>query len=131
MPEFSEASKQRLATCDERLQRVFNEVIKHRDCTVLCGHRGEEEQNEAERTGKSKVKWPNSNHNRLPSTAADVVPYPIDWNDRDRFVHFAGFVLGVAAGMGIKLRSGLDWNGNMSLKDENFFDGPHFELIED
>lgn len=130
MPEFSASSKAKLATCDVRLQRVFEEVIKHRDCTVSCGHRGQEEQDEAYRTGKSKVQWPNSNHNRLPSIAADVVPYPVDWSDYSYFTHFAGFVLGVAAGMGIKLRWGGDWNRDGKTKDEKFFDGPHFEIIE-
>jgi hypothetical protein len=130
MPAFSQLSQDKLATCDQRLQRVFAEVIKHRDCTVLCGHRGKEEQDEAFRTGKSKVQFPNSNHNRLPSVAADVVPYPIDWHDPAYFTHFAGFVLGVAATMGIRLRWGGDWNQNGKTKDESFFDGPHFELMD-
>ena len=29
MPKFSKKSRERLETCDERLQKVFNEVIKH------------------------------------------------------------------------------------------------------
>ena len=28
-----------------------------------------------------------------PSRAVDVVPYPIDWDDRERFHLFAGFVI--------------------------------------
>ena len=46
MPSFSAKSAGKLATCDERLQRVFNEVVRHFDCTVLTGRRGETEQNE-------------------------------------------------------------------------------------
>ena len=34
MPKFGKNSKERLATCDERLQKVFNEVIKYVDCSV-------------------------------------------------------------------------------------------------
>jgi len=130
---FSDKSKAALATCDVRLQIVFNEVIKHRDCIVLCGHRTEEEQNEAfnAKPQRSKVQWPNSKHNSLPSLAADVAPYPLDWNDHARFVQFAGFVLGVAAVLGVKLRWGGDWNLNGTSKDESFFDGPHFEIIEE
>ena len=63
-----------------------------------------------------------------PSLAVDVAPYPIDWLDRDRFVFFAGFVLGMATQMGITLRLGIDWNGDHHF-NERFFDGPHFELV--
>jgi|688.fasta_scaffold115875_5 peptidoglycan L-alanyl-D-glutamate endopeptidase CwlK len=126
---FGQTSRDRLATCDERLQRVFNEVIKHRDCSILCGHRGQAEQDEALRTGKSKLGWPKSNHNTLPSKAVDVAPYPIDWTDIDRFRLFAGFVLGVAAGMGIPLRWGGDWDGDGTNRDQSFHDLPHFEVL--
>ena len=44
MPKFGNRSKQRLETCHEDLQEIFNEVIKYFDCSVLCGHRGEEDQ---------------------------------------------------------------------------------------
>ena len=74
--------------------------------------------------------YPNSKHNKLPSKAVDVAPYPIDWNDPDRFYHFAGYVRGIAEGMGIKIRWGGDWNGNFDLKDQNFYDLPHFELLD-
>ncbi len=131
MPQFGAKSAERLATCHPDLQRLFNEVIKHVDCTVICGHRTEEEQEEAFRTGKSKVRWPNGKHNKKPSEAADVVPFPIDWNDKMRFYHFIGFVRGIAVQMGIKIRSGGDWDSDFDLKDQNFFDLPHFELILD
>jgi peptidoglycan L-alanyl-D-glutamate endopeptidase CwlK len=45
MPRFSEKSLSRLGTCDPRLQRVFHEVIRHFDCTILEGHRDKERQN--------------------------------------------------------------------------------------
>ena len=54
------------------------------------------------------MQYPNSKHNKLPSKAVDVAPYPIDWNDPDRFYHFAGYVRGIAEGMGIKIRWGLE-----------------------
>ena len=43
MPKFSKKSKSKLETCDSKLQDLFNEVIMHFDCSILCGHRGEEE----------------------------------------------------------------------------------------
>lgn len=129
MAEFSPTSKTRLAECHPLLQQLFNAVIENYDCTVICGHRGAAEQEEAFRSGRSKLQYPESKHNLIPSTAVDVVPFPIDWHDRTRFYHFVGFVRGVAASLGIKIRSGADWDGDMDLKDQNFFDLPHFELI--
>ena len=130
MPVFSDTSRKRLETCDPRLQRLFSEVIKHFDCSVLCGHRGEAAQNEAFRSGTSTKRWPASKHNILPSIAVDVAPYPIRWDDIDRFRYFAGFVMGVAAQMGIKIRSGGDWDMDTDLHDQNLIDLPHFELSE-
>lgn len=129
MPRFSRSSKEALGTCDERLQRVFNEVIKHWDCTVMEGHRGKEAQNRAFRNGASKLNWPDGNHNDYPSRAVDVAPYPIDWKNLKRFYAFAGFVLGVASQMGIKLRFGGDWDGDRDLDDQTFNDLVHFELV--
>lgn len=130
MPSFSEASARRLAQCDPRLQRLFNEVIKHFDCTVITGHRGKAEQEEMVRTGRSRVCWPDGKHNTVPSLAADVAPYPIDWEDRERFTLFAGFVKGLAVSMGIKIRWGGDWDGDTEVLDNGFDDLPHFELMD-
>ena len=130
MARFGKRSKERLATCDERLQKVFNEVIKTVDCSVLEGHRGEERQNRLLEEGKTKVAYPKGRHNAFPSRAADVVPYPIDWKDRERFHLFSGYVLGVARGMGITLRWGGDWNMNFEVDDNKFDDFPHFELVD-
>ena len=130
MPSYSKRSKERLETCDERLQRLFNEVIKERDCSILCGHRNKEDQDEAYRQLRSKVQWPNSKHNGLPSRAVDVMPYPIDWNDLERINEFAKFVLAKADELGIKIRWGGDWNQNGEWKDERFLDMPHYELME-
>ena len=130
MPSFGKSSQDKLATCDPRLQKVFNEVVKYFDCTVIEGHRGEEAQNKAFAEGKSKLKYPQGKHNKIPSLAADVLPYQIDWNDTNRMRYFAGFVVGIAATMGIKLRWGGDWNQNTELKDNSFNDLPHFELVD-
>lgn len=135
MPKFGLKSLQKLSTCDERLQRVFKEVIKHWDCTILEGHRDEETQNEYYRTGRSKLKYPAGKHNALPSKAVDAAPYfesapHIRWNDTSSFYYFAGFVVGIAASMGIKLRWGGDWDSDKDTKDQNFNDLPHFELVD-
>ena len=128
MPKFGRSSRTRLDSCEPDLQQVFNEVIKYVDCSVLEGHRGQERQNKLCDEGKSKVRFPDGRHNKLPSRAADVTPYPVDWNDRERQTLFAGFVLGVARGMGINLRWGGDWDQDWEVKDNTFDDFPHFEL---
>ena len=131
MAKFGKSSRARLATCDDELQKDFNEVIKYVDCSVLEGHRGQERQDILLLESKTKVQYPLGRHNAIPSRAADVVPYPVDWNDRERFHLFAGFVLGIARSMGIKLRWGGDWNMNFEVDDNKFDDFPHFELIKE
>ena len=128
MPHFGRKSKERLNTCDSNLQKVFNEVIKHVDCSVLEGHRSKDRQNKLYEEGKTKVKYPNGRHNRQPSSAVDVTPYPVDWKDRERQTLFAGFVIGVASQMGINLRWGGDWDQDFQVVDNRFDDFPHFEL---
>lgn len=128
MPRFGNKSKKNLATCDERLQKIFNEVIKHVDCSVLEGHRDEYRQNKLYEEGKTKVRFPMGRHNTNPSRAVDVTPYPIDWEDRERQTLFAGFVLGIARSMGIKLRWGGDWDQDFQVSDNRFDDFPHFEI---
>ena len=127
MPKFGRKSKERLSTCESNLQKVFNEVIKHVDCSVLEGHREKDRQNKLYKEGKTKVKYPNGRHNRQPS-AVDVTPYPVDWKDRERQTLFAGFVIGVASQMGINLRWGGDWDQDFQVVDNRFDDFPHFEL---
>ena len=129
MPKFGRKSKERLATCHEDLQKVFNEVIKHVDCSVLCGHRGKKEQMKAYNSGNSKAKYPKGRHNSMPSNAVDVMRYPIDWKDLERQTLFAGFVLGIAKSMGINLIWGNDWDGDFDTKDTGLKDYPHFELV--
>ena len=128
MPYFSETSKKHLKTCHPDLQRLFEEVIRHYDCSILCGFRDKKEQNKAYEEGNSTKQWPDSRHNTEPSDAVDAVPYPIEWDNWKRFYHFSGFVKGVAAKMGIRIRWGGDWDMDTDFDDQTFNDFPHFEL---
>ena len=130
MPSYSKASASKLATCHPDIQKVFNEVVKYFDNTILVGHRTKEEQDKAVREHKSQTPWPTSKHNSTPSHAVDVAPYPIDFNDVRRYYLFAGFVLGTAKQMGINLRWGGDWDMDTQVKDNHFNDLGHFELHE-
>lgn len=129
MPRFSNRSKMALETCHPDLQKVFTEAIKHIDFMVLEGHRGQEAQDKAWRSGYSKVRWPNGKHNKNPSLAVDIAPYPIAWGDTERFVYFAGYIMGIASQLGIKLRWGGDWDQDTQVTDERFRDYGHFELV--
>ncbi len=117
MPKFSEISKARLIGCEGPLQVVCNKVIKFYDCSVIWGHRDQAAQDKAYFDGFSDKMWPNSKHNVLLSQAVDLAPYPIDWDDTERFCVMAGFVLCVAAQEKIRLRWGGAWG-----------DYGHFEL---
>ena len=134
MPKFGTKSVERLNTCHPDLIQIFNEVIKHYDCTVTCGYRGEQEQNKAFDEGRSNARYPKGKHNKNPSNAVDVYPYPIDFENYDRLSHFAGFVLGIANTMGIKLRWGRDWHQEFwteKTATTKLKDYPHFELVNE
>jgi hypothetical protein len=131
MPYFGTVSRRNLAGCDLRLQEIFNRAIIFFDCKVICGHRGRESQNAAfnDFPQKSKKRWPDSKHNKKPSLAVDVLPYPIEYGDEKRMYYFAGFVMMIAKDKGIKLRWGGDWDSDTEVKDQTFFDLAHFELV--
>lgn len=135
MPKFSHKSAIKLMHCDKQLIDLFNEVIKHYDCIILCGHRNKEDQDEAYFKGHSQLKFPESKHNKTPSRAVDVAPYfakkpHIRWEDKAKFYHFIGYVQAVADQMGIRIRSGSNWDMDEELHDQSFLDLPHFELLD-
>lgn len=110
------------------LQRVLDEAIKTYNFSIICGHRNETDQNKAYAEGKSQKKWPESKHNSWPSRAADLAPFPVDWNDRARFHVMMGHVESAAIRLGIAVRFGWDFNQN-GKDDDRFKDLPHVELV--
>lgn len=138
MFKFSKRSLNNLATADEKLQLLFNEVIKEIDCTVIYGHRTPEEQFELFKKGRERIDgwWQvvdkskvvtnldgtikKSKHNYYPSKAVDVVPYPLDWNDIDSFKLLASVVKRKAMELGIDVEWGGDWT--------SFKDYPHWQI---
>jgi peptidoglycan L-alanyl-D-glutamate endopeptidase CwlK len=118
------ASLRKLASAQPELRQLFEAVAEGvdrgecpgvRDITIICGFRGQKEQNEAFERGASKLQWPNSKHNQLPSRAVDAAPYPIDWTDTKAFGALRRYVLEVADRIGVRIRI-IDW------------DWPHYEL---
>ena len=145
MPRFGRKSRERLETCHPDLQTLFNAVIEVVDCSVTCGYRNKEDQDKAVASGNSKAIYPNGKHNSNPSTAIDVYPYPIDFEDLPRFYWFAGWVLAKAeilrnvGEITHKIKWGGNWKGlNKGKIDFSYNklpkvldDLPHFELISD
>ena len=126
MYKFGKRSLKNLSQAHPDLQILFHEVIKHMDISVICGYRGEKEQNEAFRNGNSMLKYPNSKHNKLPSLAVDAVPYPIDWNNIGRFDELGEFVLKKADELRKegRIKSKIVWGGEW----KKFPDKPHYEI---
>lgn len=124
---FSENSKRNLSECDEKLQRIGYVVIKIIDVSCVEGFRNKKNQNKAYKEKLSKLKWDKSEHNKKPSKAFHLLPYPGGWEaTREEFVYMAGIVLGVAIALEIPIRWGGDWNSDDILDD---WDLAHFELI--
>lgn len=130
MYKFGKKSQANLDSADTRLQEVANEAIKIIDHSILCGHRSRDEQDDYFHRGLSKLEFPQSKHNALPSLAIDVAPYPIDWNDTARFTHLIGVYRGIAAMKGYTLRVGCDWDQDGDIRDQTFMDYPHMELVD-
>lgn len=128
MYKYGKSSRERLATCHPDLQKLFNELIKDWDISILCGHRTEEEQNAAVASGNSKTPFPKSKHNAMPSLGVDAALYPVDWNDTGRHYMFVGMVKQKAKDLGIEIRCGADWDGDNDTNDQTFNDLVHFEL---
>ena len=130
MPAYSKRSMEKLNDVDPRLQKLFMRVVQKFDNSIITGYRNKEEQESHFRAGRSELRYPHGKHNKNPSKAVDAAPYPIDWEDRERFNYFAGYVKGVADSMGIPVRWGGDWDNDTEVKDNNFDDLLHFEIIE-
>ena len=138
MPRFGKRSRERLRGVDTKLVNVLNEVIKYWDITVIEGLRSQKRQNELVLKGKSKTKF----GKHVQGKAVDIAPYPIDWKARDDFHYLGGFVLGIAAKLGVNVRWGGDWSSpsldkdvmsgkeQRTTKDNGFDDLVHFELMD-
>lgn len=90
------------------------------DYQIGTAHRGKLEQEAAHKAGNSNAHFGQSPHNYLPALAMDILPYPVDFKNLNRFIEQADKVLAIAA----KLKINITWGGNWhTLKDF-----PHFEL---
>jgi peptidoglycan L-alanyl-D-glutamate endopeptidase CwlK len=110
--------------------RIRDEVA---DISLVSGHRGKEEQNDAFDVGASTLRYPDSKHNTLPSIAVDFQPYPYPkyepklWGSLG---YIAGRALGIALEEGVTLRWGGDWDGDGDTTDQSFDDLFHLEITK-
>lgn len=106
--------------------------ISESDFTVICGHRDRAGQEQAQRDKTTKVAFPNSAHNQLPSCAIDVIPYPFtNWEDKAMFrkwKQIADAMMAAAKELGLDLRWGGDFNRDGNKTTSDSWDSPHFEL---
>ncbi len=67
-----------------------------------------------------------SRHNAKESEAVDLVPYPIDWNNKRRFYYLAGAFMAMAYRLEIAevIESRFQWGGHW----KNFVDLPHYQI---
>lgn len=140
MNKWSKQSKENYRTLHPDLKLLADEVLKIHDCTIRQGYRDERTQNRYFKKGTSKVKYPDSKHNKMPSEAIDLSPYIPNVNpwDMEHVLHFAGIVQAIASqlytegSMSKKLIWGGSWGHNLdaplAFDEDKFFDGIHFSL---
>ena len=86
------------------------------DFTVIEGIRNVNRQRELFKAGKSTTM--NSRH--ITGHAVDMVPWPVDWEDLERFEMMAEAMKTAAEELEVPIVWGGDW--------KSFYDAPHFEL---
>ena len=127
MPKFGNVSLERLSGCHLDLQKLAYAVVAKRDCAVVCGHRGMNEQQRAYSEGNSNAKPGQSPHNDSPSMAMDLMPYPIDWKNEEEVLEFRNLVDITANLLHIELHPLIKFRNK---KGQLIIDLPHYELAE-
>ena len=132
--QFGTRSELNLAECSFSLQRIARETLALGiiDFAVIEGQRPKEVQDRYCAEGKSRVKWPDSKHNKKPSEALDAAPFvngKISW-EKEHCCVLADVMLAVARKHGVNLR----WSGNWDqdgepVIDQDFQDLVHYEEI--
>jgi len=123
---FSKRSLDNLKGVHPDMVKLMKEAIKTTpiDFTIIEGVRTTARQLELYKAKKSRCDgiYKKSNHQVKKDGygyAVDVVPYPVDWNNINRFILLSKHIKSVANKLGIKISYGGDW----TMKDF-----PHWEL---
>jgi len=150
MAKFGRTSANNLSTCHRDLQILCEAMIVNYDFSVVFGHRSMAIQNALFKKGR-KLK-PDalgdkredyiivnraqvvtyrgfekpSNHNKFPSLAVDIIPYPSGWSNANKIYELAGFAkatyleLKAVGAIESEMTFGSDW--------KNPADPPHIEI---
>ena len=129
MPYLGKRSNQVLDECHPIFRPICEDLIQHIDFALIEGYRGREAQELAYSKGLSNLHFGKSKHNVKPSNAIHAAPYPIDWDNRERFMFLAGQVIATGRNFGAIIRWGGDWNQDGDLRNNNFDDLCHFEYL--
>ena len=148
-------SESRLVTCHPIIIRIIRRaiILSPMDFTVVCGYRGEDEQNEAYFADPplSTKRFPESMHNHLSneqdvaegyasalglplSLAIDVAPWingRISWRESEmRWLNglIVGIGMPIAEEYGFYVRSGDDWDMDGDQQEHGLVDSPHTEI---
>ncbi len=123
--QYKQRNDAAIATCQEGLRPLlyWMQYIcarDGRDFLIICGFRGEAEQNNAYKSGNSHAKWPDSFHNH--GAAIDLVPvmFGIPW--KLKWYAFGRY----ARAASIFKQWGFEWGGDWT----SFKDNPHFQYTE-
>ena len=138
IPEFvylDDRSRKNLATAHSEWTRIILDIAPYFPLSVIQGYRGKKEQDRLYNMGNSKVMWPDSKHNVMPSLAIDVIPQPLphewgdhDWRERVKFYQLGILIQTTAMKYGHLVRSGYDWDQDGDYRDQSFNDLVHHEL---
>jgi hypothetical protein len=121
MARFGTKSQEKLATMDKRIVEIAKAVVQEMNISATYGMRGEAEQNELFNTGYSKLEYPKSAHNNIPSLAGDFQPYPVNWNNLAEFTQMRELFYYHAGRLGYQLKP-------MIIFSDGTGDYPHIEI---
>lgn len=115
---LGERSRKNLQGVHPDLVKVVERAIQitEQDFTVIEGLRTVERQKDLLARGFTKTM--NSRH--ITGHAVDIAPYPINWDDRERFRNVSKAVKQAAKELGVAIVWGGDWKGS--------WDMPHYQL---
>lgn len=130
---LGKTSLARLKGVDECLVKVVKRAIEisEIDFTVMEGVRTLDRQRELYaqgRTAPGKIVTWTMKSKHIEGKAVDLVPYPLDWNDLDKFDKIKNAMFQAAKEIDVNLRWGADWDGDGNYREKGEYDSPHFEL---
>lgn len=128
---FGTKSLKKLYTCHPLLVELMLYAIRtsENDFSIIWGFRSDKDQDIAYKNGKSDLKAGESNHNKIPSEAVDITPFPIprtkkEWGDIGKFIKLGKHIQACAEFLDISIVWGRDWKikrdyGHFELKEDN------------